>query len=86
MDEPFKIKKKVKSQLEKQKFSLENSEDDAEKRKRKSLLFKKFSLLEINTDKIFESILEEASRDPTIYTTIAYIINLGRKELVTVNR
>jgi hypothetical protein len=86
MEDTFKIKKKVKNPLEKQKLSRENSEEEAEKKKRKSLISKKFSLLEINTDKIFEEILEDASRDSTIYTTITTIINLGRKELVRFNR
>ena len=56
-------------------------EEEVDKQARKSMILKKFALLQINTDKIFEVIFDDARRDQTIFATISAIINLCRKEL-----
>ena len=83
MDDSFRIKKKKTEIYPKQRTSLENSADEVEHFTRKTNTAKRFALPEINTDKIFEEILEEASRDNTVYTTVHSIINMARRELVT---
>lgn len=75
----FKIKKKV---VIPQKPSMVLFPEELDPTLPKKSRKRRMKLPETDVQKIFEGILQEASRDETIYRTLCSIINFANKEIV----
>ena len=75
----FKIKKKV---VIPAKTLATHHHEESDLNQQKKSRKRRLKLPETDVQKIFEGILQEASRDETIYKTLCSIINFANKEIV----
>lgn len=78
----FKIKKK---EVIPQKPSTTQYNEDLDPTQPRKSRKRRLKLPETDVQKIFEGIIQEASRDETVYKTLCSIINFANKEIVSFN-